>query len=795
MLRSATRSLENVDPNSNRVLGFTARSQPFSIDIISEQPSSSTQTGRNRRNTRRATPENRPGNHPRPMAIRNSSVPGNSTQTRRSNTETSSPAAKRTADSCTWRKWQRNNPNSKVANHVYTGRVTAQQDKKVLRGRFKFENASVAALKAAIAAHGCKVPQQQNVSNEEYTETLCNHLERIWDGVDVDAESVTEHWVTEKEEMSETSCYELPPDADTAGLRAAARNSLEGLTDKQIAAHLALSMLPDDLVELIRGACQTKTRATAPSSQSRSRDDEDDDSNFLRDEVDGFAEDDEVDPAEILADRVEATRGQINAEGSDDRVVDDLDADYPNPEFTMEEHIPLRLENRKKMLKIVENAPKFRRSFVKYMALYLADCMAPANDFEDQWRSPDLLSLLETRSLVVRHIMSRNDARDFRKILTIGSDSKAQSEMFKKFNASISSLWKPSGHLTMDEMGIPHKGHGPWVFNPNKPNQYFIKVHAIADSDHVVNWILPHIDLKQKISRAEMAEHAKRYLHSKCSPGTAMICDSWYGSLEVAKSLHESGHKVGMAVKMNTNDLLINFLISDLEDGEARSFEMKGETPHAHLNPLRITAFRQKRKKTKRKPVIIIDNATTCCFEDRGGKLKPNSVHFYASNMGNVDHADQSILGLLSKRGHRSWKVKILHWLMMLVVHNSWRMFVHHTGKDISMKEYCSILIWGLLGEKKEEEIRNSIQLYQKLPITFCPIRKAVRKRKCVECKRSNTPYSCACAPGHLHPNCYQRYHEKKIADLQPASSPAQSRNVFYGLWKRMIPILSTFII
>lgn len=608
----------------------------------------------------------------------------------------------------------------------------------------------------------------------------------------MDFTDITEKWRTKRREMRAEQDYENgQTPLRTSGLTANIRQQLENQPDKVVARLLFTSIISCDFTDALREVSLEKINLVVPNADAIRDNDElgmDIDAQLEEVNVDyeGVDEDEEEQEDEEIEPLLGGHR-QAAAAPLDDENAPYAD-NHPNPRLEIDAEEGVALQNERQIRAILSERSTFRDECLKYAATYFFDCLQPTQQLEDQWSALESIRASEAPSPVVRHVMSRQAFRDFGAVLTLGPLARTREKIVHCFNEGINNTYVPHGAVAIDGAGCPHSGQGPCVFNRKNLNPFFIKIHVIADSNDVACWILPHFDLNEKISTLKLAELAHNYLLRCQLTHSAIVCNSWYGNIPVAQYYQRHNRRFCMSLENMSSNKIIQILTSNLDDLEAKCIQSKLPGRRTLTNPITITAFRDARHTTKRKPVIIISNTSKSEFSVRKGKPKPNSVHFYAQNMGYVDHVDQAVLQVLSKRGYRCWKRKIIHYLFVLAAQNAWRWFQLFRGRKIQFVDFLDILAWELLGEEKEGEVKAKIWLGESLPFKICVVQKLDNEySNCAHCRKSETPYICGCQNAPVHPDCWNGWHERHQNRIQeqliPARRPGMTTRILNALW------------
>jgi len=252
-----------------------------------------------------------------------------------------------------------------------------------------------------------------------------------------------------------------------------------------------------------------------------------------------------------------------------------------------------------------------------------------------------------------------------------------------------------------------------------------------------------------------------------------------------------------MSLQNRSGNRIMEYLTSGLEDGQARCLQSRTRSESEITNGIVITGFRDKRHKVKRKPIVIISNISPNEFSIQRGRNKPNCVHFYANNMGNVDRVDQALLEVLSTRGFRSWKRKMIHYFFILAAQNAWRWSQSFTAIPVPFRHFMHRLAWGLIGEAKKQDIIAAIILARSVPIKICKIEHTGVKRICSQCRNSKTPYRCGCLEKHVHPGCWNAWHNAQqntvLETFIPQRRPGISDTVLRRFWNWIISLHMVF--
>jgi len=130
------------------------------------------------------------------------------------------------------------------------------------------------------------------------------------------------------------------------------------------------------------------------------------------------------------------------------------------------------------------------------------------------------------------------------------------------------------------------------------------------------------------------------------------------------------GRMCCLSIKNNDKNILLSGLASEVNEGRWFQFhKLKTSCP-----PVVLTCFQQKRKQKKgakeRKRFIVISNADGAATGKLNKTTKPKVVIRYTKRMGHIDQVDRSVLARRYPFKLVSWKVKVLHWIASIFLHN-----------------------------------------------------------------------------------------------------------------------------
>ena len=647
----------------------------------------------------------------------------------------------------------------------------------IARGRrFDLDHTEGKNLALALKHHGIRIPVWSE-ANEESVEKLRRFLQYSWDGLEPYIEDFEETWESSRAAQLEREDQTLTDEqAERSGFREEVRYESIDLERDELAAFLYRKIINSNFCGKLRKRCLEKMNRphvgrAAPVEDPidpaqydpRRRGDRSGDYDpgpndavdMPSDEEDDLEDDivpanDDGDEADFGGDVNEFDAGEDDPHGDDLAGLGDQRA-------------------KAKIREICENDDLFRKWFDKYSALIFYDALQPTQKLESQWTDGDHLVFGTNRSTMVNYIMSRQQCRDFRSVLTIGTTPKHMRKFGDIFTDNVADVYVPGGRACLDDAGLPHKGPGPVIYNPCKPNEYSIKVIELVDDQHIVCFMRPDIVKGEYIKPLQAITIAHEFLQRFDLPQTVLIGDSWFGSLDAAKYLANEGRRFCLSLKNTAGNYLIKGLTTNLDERQARDIESKDEDVGEYVNRVAITSFRQVRTKKnldrkgkKRKPITLISNILPSEFTEEKNRWKPAIVHFYAYNMGFVDHVDRCYLSLWRRRAYRSWKVKLIHFFIFIAMQNAWRWYCSLRNENVKLYEFCSMLGRGLLGEEKLAKMELKRIVDRLTPDFHCRPVYTNQRHLCVECRRSRTTILCACTNDPVHIHCRDDHHQRQ---------------------------------
>lgn len=218
----------------------------------------------------------------------------------------------------------------------------------------------------------------------------------------------------------------------------------------------------------------------------------------------------------------------------------------------------------------------------------------------------------------------------------------------------------------------------------------------------MVLWTRPHLDLKEPISCADIANEVNTALLHY--PSSFVLADSCYGSIALTRTFQR--HQRLFCMSLNHQE--VGELSRSLTDVQASVVQLKETNSSQHVSSSVSLLSSQKSRAhmtMKNNPIVVANNVTTHEFvRNVLGRGMPSPVRMYEERGRSVSRAEESILSLL--RGeHHSWEVRLFHWLFFVVAHNSWRYLIHSsTEQPITLKEFVDLHVWGLLTEQQKED-------------------------------------------------------------------------------------------
>ena len=600
-----------------------------------------------------------------------------------------------------------------------------------LRSNFSIATQNVETLRTACKAFGFSAPS--NFRKEQ----LVDRLTSLRNGIDPDQRIWAKDW---KLSGVRSADHRDKSSGNTPKIRGGLTNmvlaEVDPLDNDQAAAYLWSLIIDDVVVRCLWTSCNTKAN----------RDGE------------NLADEEPIDPNEEIQLNQHLQQAHREAIGQEEEQI--------MPDAPVVEGRGRRVWSHW-LHGLLQDFDSFKKAFISYAIVQICDSVNPTTRMEDQWNILRDLRDLHPQSPIIRHIMPRDHFREFRALLTIGDVGEPQNELIKAINKNLKTVYVPFLHTVLDEMPIPHAGPGPVVYDPSKPYTDYIKVIGLADENHVVSIIFPCFDTTKKLETKELFIACHELLAFHKLSASAIIADSWFTTIASAEWLQEHDRKFCLSLKNLTQNPLIARMTDDLRPGDVRYVEHLRQhgwpqpgTRDTVTNPILWTAFKQASLKKERKPIMTLSNFLKIGQVNlENGSVKPVTIDFYAKKLGGIDKVDQCMLELSGKRGHRSWKIKAVHWFIHLAMHNAWGYYKTLGRHELTHYQFCNHLIWGLVGDRIVE-IKQKLIAAVAVPVVVCFPIKTDRHRRCKSCGRdSSTEYICKCSGVPLHPACFEVYH------------------------------------
>lgn len=649
------------------------------------------------------------------------------------------------------------------------GPLTPNTNQKYLKKRFDVLGTSSTMIAAALNEHGYKI---SNINNQDLVQhgLLVRYISDVFEGRNPYYEEMCRSWESDKAAFVEDrNLTEIPAGGVPVGLKdTIIRECEDDWSGEELAAFLWKQIINNQYIECARGLSCAKLASQdgqheapqAPEGGMEEIPHED-----LG--IDIFADDNEP---PILH------PGAYENESSSDETMEldeEENNDHENDEYHHDDYVDaaeIRVEPRQKaaLTALCNDPALYKQRFYHYSSIFFFDAMNPVHDFEDHWSDPHTVPIAKPVSRLIRHILPRDAVREFRGALTLGVGAQQQLSLSAKFNEAMHACYVPKGAVCLDEMGVPHKGAGPWVFNSQKPNKRALKIFGVVDTNYVLTWMRPDIIKGAKLKTMEVVKQAVEHLEMHNLPDTPFVADSWYGNLPVARYLQSKKRRFVVALKNTRGNFLVGFLGKKLPEGSAIVMQSKQPSPDGSVNRVSVTAFRQRRtrnKSNKRRPIIVASNICKPEFQDVNGRHKPSVVQFYAKNLGFVDSVDQVFLSMWVRRAYRSWKLKMIHFQLIVAAQNAWRWFlIVRPEAKITFEDFCNLLGMGLLDQDHQTLVAARIQEANSIQPLTCTLQAVYNRPVCVVCK-GRASHICTCSNEPVHLRCRDKHHENRALE------------------------------
>lgn len=330
-------------------------------------------------------------------------------------------------------------------------------------------------------------------------------------------------------------------------------------------------------------------------------------------------------------------------------------------------------------------------------------------------------------------------------------------ECINILRTNAQSSWNLRQVLVVDELMVTFTGKWKWIqFIKGKPHNTGLKFFGLTD-DSFYLWDFWLYQGSESNRSGKPAEIVLDFMKTVETNGGAkphvVVVDSYYGSLKLAKKLHEL--KYGFLLSCKSDRPV--FLFSDyLHNGL-----IKGEFSFIHNRNFAAMTYYDKAK------VNLITNLFNTCQQtvnSTNTKKLPLGIYYYRKWFGGLDHFDRWLHLYLFNHRNIKWTEALLNTMLKIAVNNT-HIIATYLGFETNLKQTILELIDHL---SQSTTLRNDENrpTYQKKKTGQGHFPNEISKSKgCVLCqsngRKSNTSYECDICKVPLHPKCFKEYHQK----------------------------------
>ena len=326
-------------------------------------------------------------------------------------------------------------------------------------------------------------------------------------------------------------------------------------------------------------------------------------------------------------------------------------------------------------------------------------------------------------------------------------------ELLEAINAHWSSLWVWGWAAAGDESIVPHKGKraGPMrQFIPRKPHSTGIKLYVLGDSVHPfitdiflyagkrVRVFRDHPQVAGPRTAREMVHRWADLLPNR----TAIVCDSYFGSHQVANQMAQRQQPFLFLCKRDQEG--VSLAGDSMRPSIAAETYVKGGkySLHVYKNP-----------KVGSKPPRVVPFLSNCEFDNewvrhRGGYELPPVVAAYRQLANGVDSANQMALEHRETGRFKSWTRALKAFLFRYAIVNTFT--VCRLQGLIPKKKSLWDFQWDIL----EKFVSPGHAVHTPVLVDT--------RGTCKVCK-GRTWFKCAHCDVHLHSysGCFQKWHSE----------------------------------
>lgn len=337
----------------------------------------------------------------------------------------------------------------------------------------------------------------------------------------------------------------------------------------------------------------------------------------------------------------------------------------------------------------------------------------------------------------------------------VGATKGSIPAMLEGCNAQWEQGWKLGKAATGDETIVPHKGKRAGhlrQFVPRKPHNTGLKLYCLADSVHAYTLnVYLFTGVRGKLSRRSTAAGSLTpsrvlYRWADALPiGTAIIADSYFGSVEVARTLCARRIPFIMLAKRTTRG--VDELKAQCNVQEIKSKVIDGGC--------KLCVF--KNRPVGRKPARIVPLLHNVKFSGRSvthhlGYEIPPAIYAYRQLAGGVDTANQMALQHREVGRCSTWAQAVRYFLLRYAMTNAFATcrFLKLLPKGERMYAFQWACMKAVCGEP----------LLRHVGSVHAPLRRATRTT-CHHCRDGASLWGCSGCKEEvrLHVKCFADFH------------------------------------
>ncbi|KAF4519246.1 hypothetical protein B566_EDAN002134 [Ephemera danica] len=309
-----------------------------------------------------------------------------------------------------------------------------------------------------------------------------------------------------------------------------------------------------------------------------------------------------------------------------------------------------------------------------------------------------IAAMSRKRYLQMQHCI-RFDDHDTREERRAQDKYAAIRQVTEMINSKFPLFFKPSPHLTVDEMLSLFRGRCSFkVFLKEKPGKYGLIYRMLSDALHHYILKLEPYAGKDHRPPAERSPSAivKRLVEPVEGSGRNVTMDRFYTAVDLAEDLYNQS-KLTVVGTLMSNRRHLPKELTTAENRELYSSKFAFTDPRTGQAPVTLVSYTVKER--PRKVLCLLstqhcDKAVSDCE-----KKKPQIVEYYNLTKGGVDTIDQMVRRYSCKRGTRRWPLTAFYTLLDIICLNAYTIFLLNKTNWKSQKSNRRRIFLRELGE------------------------------------------------------------------------------------------------